>query len=81
MHMQQFITVTSQGQITIPASSRRKFQVDKAGKLLFREHKKSMILTPVSDIDSLMGSLHTSKKLTRAQERKVFEDAIGKGEA
>lgn len=78
--MNYFVSITSQGQISIPAKLRRKYQMDTAGQVLVREYNNTLVLSPVGDIDALMGSLHTTKRFTRVQERAAFEESLGKGE-
>lgn len=79
--MNYFVNITSQGQISIPVKLRRKYGMDKAGKVIVRDVDNAIVLTPSGDIDSLMGSLHTKKRFTRAQERAAFEEAMSKGDA
>lgn len=78
--MNYVVNITSQGQISIPVKLRRKYQMDKAGQVIVREQDNALLLTSVGDIDALMGSLHSKKRFSRAQERKAFEEAIGKGD-
>lgn len=56
------VSITSQGQISIPAKLRRKFGLDKSGKVIISEESDKLILEPVEDFLSLKGSLKTSKK-------------------
>ena len=78
--LQQYVTITSQGQITIPAAMRRKFQMDKADKVLVRADDIGMRIEPVPDIDDLMGVFHTTKKIPFKKIRAAFEDAVALGE-
>lgn len=56
------VSITSQGQISIPAKLRRKFGLDKSGKVIISEESDKLILEPVEDFLSLKGSLKSNKK-------------------
>lgn len=56
------VSITSQGQISIPAKLRRKFKLDKRGKVIISEESDKLILEPVADFLSLKGSLKSNKK-------------------
>lgn len=55
--MQQIVSITSQGQITIPASIRRLLGLDKYPKASIRAEGKKIIIEPVPNILSLGGLL------------------------
>lgn len=76
--MTHFVSVTSQGQISIPAAIRRKIGLDRVKKATVSLDGNSIVVTPVKEIEDLMGSLKTNKRFTRAQERKAFEEGIVK---
>ena len=59
--MTYLVTVTSQGQISIPAHLRRKLALDKT-QLTISEEDGKLILETVPDLLSLGGSLKTNKK-------------------
>ncbi|MGH9784903.1 MAG: AbrB/MazE/SpoVT family DNA-binding domain-containing protein [Terriglobia bacterium] len=82
----QFATVTSKGQIVIPANLRRKHGIRKGTRIAIREDNLSLILQPITDgyIESLRGSLQGGPSLTaflkkerrrefRIEERKIKE--------
>ena len=52
------VSITSQGQISIPAKLRRKYGLDKKGKALISEEEDKLIIEPVPDLLSLRGSLN-----------------------
>lgn len=80
MYMQQYITLTSQGQVTIPVDFRRKFFPDKSNKAIIRADGDRMVIEPVPDILSLRGVFASKKRFSRATERRAFEEALAKGE-
>ncbi len=53
----QLVSITSQGQITIPAQLRRKYNFASSEKVLVKEEQGKIIVEPVFDLDSLAGSL------------------------
>jgi len=56
--MQQIVSITSQGQITIPASFRKQLGLDKYLKALVKIEGEQIIVEPVPDLLSLAGILH-----------------------
>lgn len=73
--MQQFTTITKQGQLTIPKSMLRDFGVRGSTKAVIRRSGQRIIVEPKREFWSLAGSLHSSvtlndKKL--AMTRRVF---------
>lgn len=56
------VTITSQGQISIPAAIRRKLGMEKRRKALVSEEEGKLIVRPVKDFLELGGSLKTDKK-------------------
>lgn len=71
------VTVTSQGQFTIPAPFRRKLGLDKTNQGRVMLHGGSMIFEPVPDIFSLRGSVKTDQKLDFKQIRRNFGTYLG----
>lgn len=53
--MAQFVTITSQGQISIPANVRKLFGLDRVRKLLMNVQGNKIILEPAPDILELEG--------------------------
>lgn len=68
-------TVTSQGQVSIPAPLRRKYRLDRA-QIIIEDSGTGMSVKPVPDIMSLAGIFKTKKRLTREQEREVFVKSL-----
>lgn len=69
--MQQIVSITSQGQITIPAALRKKLALHIYNKALIRREKNKIIVEPVPDILSLGGILED--KIVR---RKKIEEIM-----
>lgn len=67
--MQQIVSITSQGQITIPASMRKKLVLDIYHKALVKTENHKIIVEPLPDLLSLGGLLKTkalkSQKIDR----------------
>lgn len=78
--MTYFVNVTSQGQMSIPASIRRALGIQKKKKVIVRLEKGKMIVSPVSDILDFEGIFKTNKKIPFRVTRKAFEEALGRGE-
>lgn len=55
--MQQIVSITSQGQITIPASMRRRLALEKNKKALVKTEDNKIIVEPIPNIMDLAGSL------------------------
>lgn len=56
------VSITSQGQISIPAALRRELGLDKKQKALISKKDGKLIVEPVKDFLELGGSLKTNKK-------------------
>lgn len=69
--MQKIVTITSQGQITIPASIRRLFSLDKYKKAIVKAEDKKIVIEPVPDFTSLAGILKN-----KAKKRKNIDNII-----
>ena len=65
-------SITSQGQISIPAPLRRKLGLEKSGKALITEQNGKVLIEPVPDLLSLKGSLKTNIKATPREIREAF---------
>ncbi|MEK7079322.1 MAG: hypothetical protein AAB929_04595 [Patescibacteria group bacterium] len=60
--MQQIVTITDQGQITIPASMRRAMSLNLYNKALVKIENKIIMVEPIVDLLSLGGSLMNKSK-------------------
>jgi len=78
--MQQIVTITSQGQITIPASMRRAISIDKYNKASVTTEGKRIIIEPVVDLLDLGGTLKNKAKKEKNIDKiiQLEEDTIGK---
>ena len=80
MYMQQIVSITSQGQITVPAIMRRAISIEKYNKAMVRVENNLIIFEPILDIMHLGGMLkHKAKKGKNIDEIiKKEEDSIAK---
>ena len=75
--MTYVVSITSQGQISIPAKLRRKFDLEKTKKAIVSEETGKIIIEPVKDIFQLAGSLKTNKKpLSNKELDEVIAQAV-----
>lgn len=79
--MTYIVTVTSQGQISIPAPIRRKLRLDKSRLAIVRLRGDEITIKPVKDILDMRGIFKTDKKIDFKETRKKFEEALARGEA
>ena len=56
------VSITSQGQISIPAALRRKLGLDKMSQAQVSEKNGALMIEPIPDLLTLKGSLKTNKK-------------------
>ncbi|OGK37771.1 hypothetical protein A3F03_01645 [Candidatus Roizmanbacteria bacterium RIFCSPHIGHO2_12_FULL_41_11] len=66
------VSITSQGQLSIPVSIRRILDLDKTKKALLSLEKGRVIIEPVKDLLELGGSLKTTKKALSNQQLHEF---------
>ncbi|MBU1085058.1 MAG: AbrB/MazE/SpoVT family DNA-binding domain-containing protein [Candidatus Beckwithbacteria bacterium] len=74
--MQQIVSITSQGQVTIPVSVRRAFGIKGSAKASLRKRGEEIVIKPEKDFWSLSGGMKSKIKLTDKQlrdARKAFE--------
>lgn len=79
--MTYYVSLTSQGQMSIPAKLRRQLGLEKTRKVMVRADEGKLIVEPVRDILELRGVFASKKKFSRAAERRAFEEALARGEA
>ena len=71
------VSITSQGQISIPIDLRRKFGLDKIKRATVTEREGEIIIKPVKDLLELGGSFKTNKKpLTSEQIHEAFGEYL-----
>ncbi len=69
--MHEIVTLTSQGQMTIPKSFRDAFGLKGSTKMSIRKEGNTIIVEPRTDFWALKGCLKSSVKLTDRQLRKA----------
>jgi len=75
--MQQVVSITRQGQITLPTAIRRLFGLDKFKKVLVRAQTNQIIVEPMTDFSKMAGILKSKKMKKPIQEViKLEEKAI-----
>lgn len=62
------VSITSQGQISIPAKVQKKLGLKKPGKVILKVEDGKIIVEPVKDFFELRGSLKTTKKPLTGEE-------------
>jgi AbrB family looped-hinge helix DNA binding protein len=71
--MSHIVSITSQGQISIPAKIRQELGLNKKQKAIVSVEKGKMVVEPVKDFLELGGSLKTNKKpLSNAELHDLF---------
>lgn len=60
--MTHTVSITSQGQISIPASFRKKLGLSKNTKAFITEREGKLIIEPVKDFLQMRGSIKTNKR-------------------
>lgn len=71
------LSITSQGQISIPAKIRRELGFSKTNKAILSVANGKVMIEPVKDFLELAGSLKTNKKpLTNEQLHDLFATAV-----
>ena len=85
--MTHSVSITSQGQISIPAQIRRELGLSKSSKAIVSVENGKMMVEPVKDFLELAGSLkHARKskvpfrKMREAFEQYLADQAMGKNE-
>lgn len=79
--MLHYVTITSQGQMTIPAKIRRKYNFDKNRKVVLVDEGEKLVITNIPDILTFRGIFKTKKRIPFGKARAMFEKALAQGEA
>ncbi|OGM79126.1 hypothetical protein A2382_02730 [Candidatus Woesebacteria bacterium RIFOXYB1_FULL_38_16] len=75
------VSITEQGQITIPKKIRNELNLNKKGKANVKIESGKMVVEPIIDLLELRGSLKTNKKpLSGRKIRELFGEALARGE-
>ena len=72
------VTITSQGQISIPAKIRRSLGLNKTRRALVSQQNGKIVVEPVKNLLELRGSLKTNIKASPRQIREAFEEYLAK---
>ncbi len=72
------VSITSQGQISIPAKFRRELGLDKKRKALVSMKEDQIIVEPVEDILDLKGIFKTNKQIPFKKIHRAFGDYLAK---
>lgn len=70
------VTITSQGQISIPIQLRRKLGLDKNKKAFIREENGELVVKPIKDFLELGGSLKAYSKGKKPLSSTELDDAV-----
>lgn len=70
------VSITSQGQISIPAPLRRKLGLDKNSKAIVSEEKGKILIEPVKDFLEMEGYFKTDIKASPKQIREAFGEHL-----
>ncbi len=70
------VSITSQGQISIPIKLRRDLGLNKTKRALVSSRDGKIIVEPVKDLLDLKGSFKTNIKATPRQIREAFENYL-----
>lgn len=81
MYMTYLVTITSQGQISIPAPLRRQFKLNQTKKARVEAVNDTIVIHPEPDIMDFEGIFKTTKKIPFKKIRRAFEEALARGEA
>jgi AbrB family looped-hinge helix DNA binding protein len=76
--MNYTVSITSQGQFTIPAPIRKKLGLNKKSQAVVSVVNNKMHISPVKDFLELGGSLKTKKRATMKEIHEAFENDLGK---
>ncbi len=71
--MQSIVSITSQGQVTIPVKIRQAFGIKGSTKAIIKKQGNQIVIEPKKDFWSLAGSLKSSVKLSDRQLKKARE--------
>ena len=70
------VSITRQGQISIPAKIRRELGLDKTTKAVVSEQNGRIIVEPTRDILDLQGEFKTNIKILPRVARRKFEEYL-----
>jgi len=74
--MTNIVSITSQGQISIPAKMRRQLGLNKTKKALISIQDDRLLVEPVRDFIEMGGTLKTNLKISSREIRQAFENYL-----
>lgn len=74
------VSITSQGQMTIPVDIRRALGLEKAGKAVVHADGGKMVVEPEPDVLDLYGVFKTKKRISWRKTRAMLDEAWARGE-
>jgi len=77
----RLMTITSQGQITIPADFRRQFGLEEQSKAVVEINDDKLVIEPLLDLLSLEGSLRRKAKKGKGIGKIIEEEETAVAEA
>lgn len=69
---EQVVLVTRKGQVTIPASKRKKYGIRQGMRVLMRDNGEGILIKPITPIEDLAGV--DAGKISLEQMRKKLDD-------
>lgn len=79
MHMEQYITITSQGQMSIPMAIRKKMGWEKNKKISVELQGDKVVLSTIPDVMDLYGVFKTKKRISWKKIRRTLDTAWAQG--
>ena len=77
--MPNIVSITQQGQVTIPKSYRELLNIKKNGKAVVEQKGNSLVITPIEDFFSLEGSIKPKSRPEDFKKmRKMFINYLSK---
>lgn len=73
---EQVVLVTRKGQVTIPASKRKKYGIRQGMRVLMRDSGEGILIKPITPIEDLAGV--DADKISLEQMRKKLDDLRAK---
>jgi AbrB family looped-hinge helix DNA binding protein len=67
-------TITEKGTVSIPAHMRRKYRLQKGGKVEFMDTEEGILIVPVVPMEKLFGVDKSRKKLVKQMVREIHEE-------
>lgn len=74
--MKQISTVTTKGQVVIPAHIRKSLNIGPSSKMSILQEGDSIIMKKILNLDDLYGTIKTDKPLSKKEMRKIIGNAI-----